>query len=164
MVIVLAFLAIMAVKHGELWEKVCKDHKEVYEKLSRGFQVASLGKVCRHHKSLYGLKQAPRCWFIKLSSALKDYGFEHSYSDYSLFTLKKNKVWINILVHVDDLISLAMSLRLSGSSRHILVNIFTWRTWVNWNIFWVLRYLGTLMGFSWANVNMPRILSWRLNY
>ena len=60
--------------------------------------------VCKLAKSLYGLKQAPRCWFAKLSSALKHYGFHQSYSDYSLFTLIDKDVQLVVLVYVDDLI------------------------------------------------------------
>ncbi|XP_026431504.1 uncharacterized protein LOC113328696 [Papaver somniferum] len=47
---------------------------------------------------------APRCWFAKLSTALKNYGFRQSYSDYSLFTMIKGKMQLNVLVYVDDLI------------------------------------------------------------
>lgn len=83
--------------HGDLQE-------EVFMKLPPVFQVTTPGKVCRLRKSLYGLKQAPRCWFAKLSSALKEYGFQQSYSDYSLFTLQKGSVQLNVLVYVDDLI------------------------------------------------------------
>ena len=53
---------------------------------------------------MYGLKQAPRCWFAKLTTTLKGYGFIQSYSDYSLFTYTKGTVQINVLVYVDDLI------------------------------------------------------------
>jgi hypothetical protein len=60
--------------------------------------------VCKLRKSLYGLKQAPRCWFAKLSSALKDYEFTRSYSDYSLFTLQDKDIQLVVLVYVDDLI------------------------------------------------------------
>ncbi|XP_021736577.1 uncharacterized protein LOC110703136 [Chenopodium quinoa] len=60
--------------------------------------------VCRLRKSLYGLKQAPRCWFAKLMTALKRYGFIQSYSDYSLFTYTNGKTQLNVLVYVDDLI------------------------------------------------------------
>lgn len=43
-------------------------------------------KVCKVLKSLYGLKQAPRQWFSKLSSALKEFGFNQSKNDYTMFT------------------------------------------------------------------------------
>ena len=83
--------------HGDLTE-------EVYMKLPPGFRVESFGKVCKLRKLLYGLKQAPRCWFAKLSTALQNYGFQQSYSDYSLFTLQKGAVQLRVLVYVDDLI------------------------------------------------------------
>lgn len=83
--------------HGDLTE-------EVYMKLPPGFRVGTSGKVCKLRKSLYGLKQAPRCWFAKLSTALKHYGFQQSYSDYSLFTLQRGAVQLSVLVYVDDLI------------------------------------------------------------
>ena len=54
--------------HGDLDE-------EVYMKLPPGFHSDSPGTVCRLKKSLYGLKQEPRCWFAKLVTALKRYGF-----------------------------------------------------------------------------------------
>jgi hypothetical protein len=53
---------------------------------------------------MYGLRQAPRCWFAKLAASLKKYGFQQSYSDYSLFTLQQGPVQLNVLVYVDDLI------------------------------------------------------------
>lgn len=53
---------------------------------------------------MYGLKQSPRCWFSKLAGALKQYGFNQSHSDYSLFTLYKGTLQLNVLVYVDDLI------------------------------------------------------------
>ncbi|CAB79159.1 LTR retrotransposon like protein [Arabidopsis thaliana] len=83
--------------HGDLKE-------EVYMKLPQGFQCDDPSKVCRLHKSLYGLKQAPRCWFSKLSSALKQYGFTQSLSDYSLFSYNNDGVFVHVLVYVDDLI------------------------------------------------------------
>lgn len=83
--------------HGDLEE-------EVYMKMPPGFQKGEEGKVCHLRKSLYGLKQGPRCWFAKLTSALKKFGFKQSYSDYSLFTYIKGDRSLRVLVYVDDLI------------------------------------------------------------
>ena len=83
--------------HGDLEE-------EVYMKLPPGFELKDKNKVSRLRKSLYGLKQAPRCWFAKLSTALKDYGFQQSRTDCSLFTYTKGGVRLQILIYVDDLI------------------------------------------------------------
>lgn len=73
-------------------------------KLPPGFQGTKSNQVCRLQKSLYELKQSPSCWFAKLAHSLKSYGFEQSYSGYSLFTLHQGKSQINDLVYVDDLI------------------------------------------------------------
>lgn len=51
------------------------DLEEVYMKMPPRFESEHSGKVCRLQKSLHGLRQAPRCWFAKLASALKAYGF-----------------------------------------------------------------------------------------
>lgn len=83
--------------HGDLQE-------EVYMKMPPGFYGDSPTKVCKLRKSLYGLKQAPRCWFAKLTSALKKFGFKQSYSDYSLFTYIRNGRSLHVLIYVDDLI------------------------------------------------------------
>ncbi|CAA7059556.1 unnamed protein product [Microthlaspi erraticum] len=83
--------------HGDLEE-------EMYMKLPPGFQSSDPNKVCRLRKSLYGLKQAPRCWFAKLSTALKDYGFKQGYPDYSLFSLIQDGTILHVLVYVDDFV------------------------------------------------------------
>lgn len=83
--------------HGDLKE-------EIYMKVPPGVQKGNSDKVCKMKKSLYGLKQAPRCWFEKLSTALKKYGFKQSYSDYSLFTLSKGGLQLSVLIYVDDMI------------------------------------------------------------
>ena len=111
MTTVRAFLAIAASKNWELHQMDVHNaflhgdlDEEIYMKLPPGFESSDPSLVCRLRKSLYGLKQAPRCWFAKLVSALKGYGFLQSYSDYSLFTYTKGTVQINVLVYVDDLI------------------------------------------------------------
>lgn len=77
---------------------------EVYMQMPPAFQASAPGKVCRLRKSLYGLKQAPRCWFAKLTTTLKKFGFKQSYSDYSLFTYIKGDKSLRVLIYVDDLI------------------------------------------------------------
>ncbi|XP_074363496.1 uncharacterized protein LOC141704047 [Apium graveolens] len=111
MVIVRAFLAIAASKNWEIHQIDIHNaflqgdlDEEVHIKLPPDFESSSPNKVCRLRKSLYGLKEAPQCWFPKLVSALKKYGFLQSYSDYSMFTYTKGDIQINVLVYVDDLI------------------------------------------------------------
>ncbi len=111
MVTVRVFLAIAAAKQWELHQMDVHNaflhgdlQEEVYMTIPPGFRVTQPRKVCKLRKSLYGLKQAPRCWFAKLSTALKDYGFKQSHSDYSLFTLQRDTSQVNVLVYVDDLI------------------------------------------------------------
>ena len=95
--------------HGDL-------HEDVYMKLPLGYTGAgcrvSLGKgelssqtrVCKLEKSLYGLRQSPRQWFFELSTALRQFGYEQSKNDHTLFTKTHDKEFVTILVYVDDLI------------------------------------------------------------
>ena len=83
--------------HGDLRE-------EVYMRLPQGFQATGPNKVCRLHKAIYGLRQAPRCWYQNLTDALKGFGFQHSYADYSLFIYSKRNVELQVLIYVDDLL------------------------------------------------------------
>nr|GEY04027.1 retrovirus-related Pol polyprotein from transposon TNT 1-94 [Tanacetum cinerariifolium] len=111
MVTVRVFLAITAAKQWELHQMDVHNtslhgdlEEEVFMKLPPCLHKGQPKEACKLRRSLYGLRQAPRCWFSKLSSALKKYGFVQSYSDYSLFTLQQNGVQFNVLVYVDDLI------------------------------------------------------------
>lgn len=83
--------------HGDLKE-------EVYMKFPPGFEHPDPTKICRLCKSIYGLKQSPRCWFEKLRTALKAYGFKQSKADYTHFTFIQGATVLHILVYVDDFI------------------------------------------------------------
>jgi len=83
--------------HGDLEE-------EVYMHMPPGFSCSSPTMACRLRKFLYGLRQAPRLWLAKLSTTLAHYGFVRSYAHYSLFTYRKGKVFLALLVYVDDII------------------------------------------------------------
>jgi len=83
--------------HGDLEE-------EVYMRLPPGYSSNSSTAVCKLRKSLYGLRHAPRQWFAKLSTTLIAYGFVRSYADYSLFTYRKDTIFLALLVYVDDII------------------------------------------------------------
>ncbi|GJX14375.1 ribonuclease H-like domain-containing protein [Tanacetum coccineum] len=50
------------------------------------------------------VRQAPRQWNAKLTMALLENGFVQSKFDYSLFTKKSDKVFIALLVYVDDIV------------------------------------------------------------
>lgn len=71
----------------------------VFVELPEGYRVPD-GKVCRLRKALYGLKQAPRIWFLTLSKALKDLGFQRSRYDEAVF-YKDNLI---MAIYVDDIL------------------------------------------------------------
>lgn len=83
--------------HGDLDE-------EVFMQLPPRFSTTDKSKVCKLNKSIYGLRQAPRCWFSKLTTTLKKYGFVQPHSDYSLFTYADSGMQLSVLVYVDDLV------------------------------------------------------------
>lgn len=103
--------------HGNLTEKI-------YMKMPPGFYGDSPTKVCKLRKSLYGLKQAPRCWLVKLTVALKKFGFKQSYSDYSLFTFIKGGRSLRVLVYVDDLILVSNDLSMMMKFKSYLSDCF----------------------------------------
>ncbi|CAL8995682.1 unnamed protein product [Prunus brigantina] len=84
--------------HGILQE-------EVYMAQPPGFEDSHHPTlVCKLHKSLYGLKQAPRAWNDRFTSFLPTLGFQHTYSDSSLFVKQVDSGIVILLVYVDDII------------------------------------------------------------
>jgi len=82
--------------HGDL-------NEDIYMKPLLGFSPTSPHLVCKLKKSLYGLRQAPRQWCFKLAHALQDYGFKQSPLDHSLFLYNRGRVFLALLVYVDDM-------------------------------------------------------------
>ncbi|CAH9085594.1 unnamed protein product [Cuscuta epithymum] len=111
MVTIRTILAVAASRHWELHQMDVDNaflhgdlHEEVYMHLPPGYSSSTPGKVCRLLRSLYGLRQAPRCWFSKLTTSLRAYGFYQSHADYSLFTLRRDSRILCVLIYVDDLL------------------------------------------------------------
>lgn len=138
--------------HGDLEE-------EVYMQLPPGFRTNDKTQVCRLHKSLYGLRQAPRCWFAKLSSALKDYGFRQSVPDYSLFTYAHGSKRIYVLVYVDDLIISADSQPLLDEFKAYLSSCFHMKDLGVLKYFLGIELLEVRVASTCVSANMPSTLS-----
>lgn len=83
--------------------------EEIYMTLPQGYEeitgkTVPQNSVCRLHKSLYGLKQASRQWNHKLSHVITSAGFKQTHSDHSLFVRYVDKIYLAILVYVDDIL------------------------------------------------------------
>ncbi|XP_015168858.1 uncharacterized mitochondrial protein AtMg00810-like [Solanum tuberosum] len=102
---------------GDLFE-------EVYMELPKEFKLEGENMVCKLVKSLYGLKQASRQWNAKLTTALYNSGYIQSHLDYSLFTKKRGKRIVIILVYVDDLLITGNDATLIEETKHVLHSNF----------------------------------------
>ena len=130
MVSVRTFLAVVVAKnwavhqldvnnaflHGDL-------HEEVFMRPPPGVS-APPGKVCKLRKSLYGLHQSPRNWFAKLTCALREYGFQQSHADHTLFTFCKGGDILSVLVYVDDILVAGNNLTLCRTFKKYLEPCF----------------------------------------
>ncbi|KAL0334047.1 UNVERIFIED_CONTAM: Retrovirus-related Pol polyprotein from transposon RE1 [Sesamum angustifolium] len=104
--------------HGHLDE-------EVYMVPPEGYDKAHGGLVCRLKRSLYGLKQASRQWNIELTSKLESYGFTQSPHDHYLFTLRKDSLFLALIVYVDDVLLTGNSLDDLNAVKSYLDDLFT---------------------------------------
>jgi hypothetical protein len=84
--------------HGLLEEKVYMRQPPGYE------DVSCPHYICKLDKALYGLKQASRAWYLRLSTKLRELGFQASKTDTSLFFYSKKNVTMFVLIYVDDII------------------------------------------------------------
>ena len=85
--------------NGDLIEEVYIDLPLRYS--SKGEFDMSQGKtICKLNKSIYGLRQASRQWYAKFSTALLQFGFVQSKSDYSLFTKGTGSLFLALLVYM----------------------------------------------------------------
>lgn len=80
---------------------------EGYEELT--YKKVPPNSVCKLHKSLYGLKQASRQGNQKLSHVIFSAGFKKTHSDHSLFIRYDDKVFLSVLVYVDDILIIGNS-------------------------------------------------------
>ncbi|KAL0411028.1 UNVERIFIED_CONTAM: Retrovirus-related Pol polyprotein from transposon RE2 [Sesamum latifolium] len=108
--------------HGYLEE-------EVYMVPPEGYSKAHGGLVCRLKRSLYGLKQASRQWNVEFTTKLESYGFKQCPHDHCLFTLKKDSLFLALIVYVDDVLLTGNSLPALDDVKHYLDDLFTIKDW-----------------------------------
>lgn len=102
---------------GDLEEKI-------YMRLLPDFAPKKANQVRRLRKCIYGLRQASRNWFAKLASYLRDYGFIQLYANYSSFTYRKGRVFMCLIVNVDDLILVRKCMKTCLNFKHYLNKCF----------------------------------------
>ncbi|KAJ4702907.1 Retrovirus-related Pol polyprotein from transposon TNT 1-94 [Melia azedarach] len=124
--------------NGELTETVYMTQPEGFIDLTKP------NHVCKLKKALYGLKQAPRAWFEKLKNALKQWGFENSKCDTSLFFKRIGRDLVIILVYVDDIV-------VTGSNNGEIERIIC-----QMNKIFALKDLGQLHYFLGIEVNRTK--------
>jgi len=90
----------MDVKTAYLYGKL---DEVIYARLPPGALSEQGGEVVRVLKAIYGLKQAGRIWYRTLSQLFMDKGLTRLNTDECIFTLRRGKEVVIIMVYVDDL-------------------------------------------------------------
>ncbi|CAL8154268.1 unnamed protein product [Prunus armeniaca] len=75
------------------------------------YNTTQTGTICKLQKALYGLKQSPRAWFGWFTVAIKNNGFRHNNSDYTLFLKHQKGKVTTLIIYVDDMI-------ITGNDKH----------------------------------------------
>lgn len=84
--------------HGDLKEEVFMD-------IPPGYTTSPNGKfVCKLQKALYGLKQSPRAWFGRFTLTMRNYGYQQSNADHTLFLKHRLGKVMTLVIYVDDMI------------------------------------------------------------
>jgi hypothetical protein len=79
--------------------------EEVYMRQPPGYEdVSCPSYICKLDKALYEVKQDPMAWYSRLSTKLRELGFQASKTDTSLFFYSKKNVTMFVLIYVDDII------------------------------------------------------------
>ena len=98
--------------------------------------------VCKVLKGMYGLVQAAILFYRKLTGHLERHGFQKNPLDKCVMNRTIDGKQITILIHVDDLLVLAVEVELLHSVRDILLEEFEK---IEWKIANEFTYLGMLL-------------------
>lgn len=122
-------------------------HEEIYMKTPPGLKISNPNQVCKLQKSLYGLKQASRKWHARLSSTLKDIGYQNSKNDYSLFFKKMGDHVTFVVVYIDDITVTCNNTKEIIQLKAFLDSTFKIKDLGHLKFFWALRSCTLQMAF-----------------
>ena len=107
------------------------------------------GKVCKLNKALYGLREAPRAWNRTFNEFMLSQGFSKSRSDNCVYLLKRENMFIIVLVYVDDILILENNLKLFSIFKTNLLSKFK-----STDLGKVKNFLGLEINFSEENCSV----------